>query len=81
MPLVSTIEEEEIVVRDPARTRCRCTKSVILPSHPTIHCPKCHRTYTARRLSYPTYCPRPCGFNMKKWRARNGIPEIVPALP
>jgi hypothetical protein len=75
-----SLTAQEFVAMDPAHTLCSCRKSVILPPHPTIHCVKCHRTYIARGLTYPYYCPRPCGFNFKKWRDRNGIPEIVPAL-
>ena len=63
------------VVLDPTRLRCRCGKSVVLPPHPTIHCPKCHRTYQARSLDYPAHCAG-CDYNLRVWRQRNSIPEL-----
>lgn len=64
------------VTLDPTRARCSCRKSVVLPGMPVIHCPKCHDSYTARRLTYPVFCAK-CGFNLKNWRLRNGIPELT----
>lgn len=75
------IDATEHVSLDPTRTRCTCKKSVLMPAHPYVHCPKCHRTYKSRSLHYPAFCPAPCGFNLRAWRARNGIEEIVPPLP
>ena len=60
---------------DPSRHRCHCNKSVILPRHPKIHCPKCHATYTARTLDYPVHCAR-CNYNLYRWRQRNAIEEL-----
>ena len=60
---------------DPAHTRCSCKKSVLLPPHPRVHCPKCHASYTARTLHYPAFCAH-CGFNLRFWRQRNAIPEL-----
>lgn len=76
----TTIEASERAVLDPAHTLCTCRKSVLLPDHPTIHCPKCHGTYTGRKLEYPVECAR-CGFSLITWRRRNAIPELAPPLP
>jgi Zn finger protein HypA/HybF involved in hydrogenase expression len=70
----------ELVTLDPTRTRCTCRKSVLLPAIPTIHCPKCHDTYTSRTLGYPAVCAH-CGFRLRAWRKRNNIPEIDVPLP
>jgi DNA-directed RNA polymerase subunit RPC12/RpoP len=76
----TTIEASDRAVLDPERTLCTCRKSVLMPAHPTVHCPKCHATYTARTLHYPVECSR-CGFRLITWRRRNAIPEIQPPLP
>ena len=73
-------EADEKVTLDPAHTRCTCKRSVLLPAPPLVHCPKCHRTYTARTLHYPVECAR-CGFRLFNWRRRNGIPELEVPLP
>jgi predicted RNA-binding Zn-ribbon protein involved in translation (DUF1610 family) len=70
----------EMVTLDPAHTRCVCKHSVLLPDHPTTHCPKCHATYTCRTLHYPVECAR-CGFRLITWRRRNGIPELKVLFP
>ena len=66
---------EQTLTLNPTQTRCHCGKSVVLPRHPTIHCPRCHRTYQARTLHYPVNCPA-CDFNLRVWRQRNGIQEL-----
>jgi hypothetical protein len=59
---------------DPARTKCACGRSAVLPKLPSIHCVKCHDTYISRTLGYPAYCAH-CGYNLRSWRVRNNIPE------
>jgi Zn finger protein HypA/HybF involved in hydrogenase expression len=66
---------EQTVTLNPTQTRCHCGKSMVLPKHPTIHCPRCHRTYQARTLHYPVNCPA-CDYNLRVWRQRNGIEEL-----
>ena len=69
-----------VATLDPKQTRCSCKKSVLLPPHPRVHCPKCHSSYTGRALHYPAFCAH-CGFNLRYWRERNAIPELEVALP
>ena len=73
----SYFNEPNPVATDPAVTRCHGCNSMILPRHPTMHCPKCHRTWQARSLFYPANCPG-CDYNLRVWRQQNGIEEIVP---
>jgi endogenous inhibitor of DNA gyrase (YacG/DUF329 family) len=42
---------------------------------PYVHCPSCHATYRAKRLTYPVRCGR-CQFNLFAWRLRNCIAEV-----
>jgi len=79
MALTDFNAEEEVKL-NPSQTRCTCKRSVVLPAHPRVHCPRCHHSYRARGLGYPVYCPA-CGFNLKAWRQRNGIEELQPPLP
>jgi hypothetical protein len=74
MPLADFNAAEQATL-NPTQTRCNCGKSAVLPRHPTIHCPKCHRSYQARTLHYPVHCAG-CDFNLRIWRQRNGIPEL-----
>jgi endogenous inhibitor of DNA gyrase (YacG/DUF329 family) len=46
---------------------------------PYVHCPSCHQTYRAKRLTYPCRCAR-CQFNLLGWRIRNNIPELQVAF-
>jgi hypothetical protein len=62
---------------DPRTTMCDCRTSVVLPKHPTVHCPKNHCTYTSNRLTRPAYCAW-CNFNLRKWRQENNIPQLNP---
>jgi hypothetical protein len=65
---------------DPRTTQCDCGTSMILPKHPTTHCPKCHGSYTSRSLKRPAYCAL-CHYNLRAWRLRNNIPDLnVPFL-
>ncbi len=70
----------ELVTLDPTRTRCTCKKCAMLPPLPKVHCVKCHDSYTARTRGYPAFCAH-CGYNLRGWRARNGIPEAEILLP
>ena len=79
MPITDFSAEEDTRL-DPSRTRCTCKKAMLLPAHPVCHCPKCHKTWTARTLHYPTECPR-CGFRLINWRRRHGMPELDVPLP
>lgn len=79
MPLIDYADATEVVL-DPARTRCSCKRSVLLPAHPQTHCPKCHKNWRARSLHYPVECPA-CGFRLVSWRRRNGIPELNVLFP
>jgi ribosomal protein S27AE len=63
--------------RDPRTDLCDCGKSVVLPAHPLIHCPRCHCTYIARGLNRPGICAR-CNYNLFAFRQRNGMPELAP---
>jgi DNA-directed RNA polymerase subunit RPC12/RpoP len=79
MPLTDFSLAEQAVL-EPERTRCGCKRSAILPAHPKTHCPKCHKTWTARTLHYPVECPA-CGFRLISWRRRNAIPELFVPYP
>jgi len=63
--------------RDPRTDLCDCGKSVVLPNHPTQHCPKCHTSFVSRGLKRSARCPQ-CNFNLFAFRQRNGIPELAP---
>ncbi len=63
--------------RDPHTDVCDCGTSVVLPAHPTIHCPSCHKTYRGRGLTRPNRCAA-CNYNLFAFRQRNGIPELQP---
>lgn len=60
---------------DPRTTKCDCGTSYVLPKHPAVHCPKCHGTYTSRKLQRPARCAM-CSFNLRQWRLRNAIPDL-----
>lgn len=77
---LTDFDATEKVTLDPERTRCACRKSVLLPALPHVHCPSCHATYRARNLGRPAFCAH-CGFNLRAWRARNGIEEVAVPMP
>jgi len=58
--------------RDPWETPCTCGQSMCMARMPFVHCPSCHTTYRAKRLTAPVRCAR-CEFNLFQWRNRNGI--------
>lgn len=62
------------------KTPCECGKSMCLLPFPFFHCPKGHHTYKLRTRGWPVKCGR-CGYDIEGWRARNAIPDIIPALP
>jgi len=68
--------ENATVVKDPRTTLCTCKKAPFLMQMPYVHCPGCHATYRAKKLTYPARCGR-CQFNLWKWRLRNNIPELT----
>jgi len=55
---------------------CECGRSVVLPNHPAVHCPKCHDTFDTKLRVWPARCAH-CNFNLRKWRNKNGIPQIL----
>jgi hypothetical protein len=61
---------------NPRAHYCVCKTAPLIPNFPLIHCPACHRTWTARTNHYPARCNNAaCHFNLRRWRSLNGIPD------
>lgn len=71
--------ETSAVIKDPHTTLCTCKRAMYVMQMPFVHCPSCHQTYRAKRLTYPCRCAR-CQFNLLGWRIRNNIPELQVAF-
>lgn len=65
-------QADGLVGKNPYATPCTCGKSMVLIPLPWVHCPACHYTYKARKLSAPSRCPQ-CDFSFHQWRIRNNI--------
>lgn len=73
-----TAAEFNPLTPDPWATPCLCGKSMSMARLPFVHCPSCHETYRAKRLSHPVRCAK-CDFNLFQWRRRNAIePAEIP---
>jgi DNA-directed RNA polymerase subunit RPC12/RpoP len=72
--------ENQLVGRNPYNTPCSCGKSMALLALPFVHCPSCHDTYRARKLTPPARCAH-CDFNLLMWRRRNNFVVAAPPFP
>lgn len=65
-------QTDTIITRDPFKTPCVCGKSFVVVAMPYVHCPNCHDTYRAHKLTPPSRCAH-CDFNLMQWRRRNNM--------
>lgn len=67
-----TSQPNVLLTRDPFKTPCVCQKSFVIVAMPYVHCPNCHDTYRAHKLTPPSRCAH-CDFNLLAWRRRNNL--------
>lgn len=61
--------------RNAFATRCAKCPSMLAIPLPYVHCPNCCDRWKARGMKNPVRC-RSCGFNLRDWRMKNGVPDL-----